>query len=151
MSTNKSTTLSRIPSSTSSSGLMKMKSSPSQSKQLGSNESISSNASSTVAATKSKIPKAKSSLSNISGDSVDDFHLDEKVWVNGSRPGIIRFIGETKFATGKWIGVQLTSPDGKNDGSVSGVRYFACPNNCGVFVKPQRLTKAPMPDSVFQK
>ncbi|XP_075678945.1 uncharacterized protein LOC113790911 isoform X3 [Dermatophagoides pteronyssinus] len=153
MSTNNNKSLSRIPSSTSSIGLMKMKS-----KQLGSNESISSNASSTIATattTKSKIPnssipKAKSSLS--SNDSlVDDFHLDEKVWVNGQRPGIIRFIGETKFANGKWIGVQLTSPDGKNDGSVSGIRYFNCPNNCGVFVKPQRLTKAPMPDSVFQK
>lgn len=99
---------------------------------------------------KTSIPKAGLSL-KLSSDSVDDFILDEKVWVNGSRPGIIRFIGETKFAPGKWIGVQLTSPDGKNDGTVAGVRYFACPNNCGVFVKPQRLTKAPMPESVFQK
>ncbi|KAJ6219103.1 hypothetical protein RDWZM_004915 [Blomia tropicalis] len=98
------------------------------------------------------IPKANPNLTlKLSSDSVDDFSIDEKVWVNGSRPGIIRFIGETKFAVGKWIGVQLTSPDGKNDGAVAGVRYFSCPNNCGVFVKPQRLTKAPMPESIFQK
>lgn len=99
---------------------------------------------------KTSIPKPNLSL-KLSSDSVDDFRVDEKVWVNGSRAGIIRFIGDTKFAPGKWIGVQLTSPDGKNDGTVAGVRYFACPNNCGVFVKPQRLTKAPMPESVFQK
>ncbi|XP_075589367.1 uncharacterized protein LOC124496137 isoform X2 [Dermatophagoides farinae] len=153
---NKSTTISRIPSSASSGGLMKLKSqSKQQQQQLGSNESISSNASSTsTTKIRSSIPKAKSSLSgNTLGDDslIDDFHLEEKVWVNGSRPGIIRFIGDTKFASGKWIGVQLTSPDGKNDGSVSGVRYFSCPNNCGVFVKAQRLTKAPMPESVFQK
>lgn len=96
------------------------------------------------------IPKPSLSL-KLSSDSVDDFSVNEKVWVNGSRAGIIRFIGDTKFSPGKWIGVQLTSPDGKNDGTVAGVRYFACPNNCGVFVKPQRLTKAPMPESVFQK
>ena len=99
---------------------------------------------------KTSIPKTSLSL-KLSSDSVDDFAVDEKVWVNGSRPGIIRFIGDTKFSSGKWIGVQITSPDGKNDGTVAGVRYFACPNNCGVFVKPQRLTKAPMPESVFQK
>lgn len=85
------------------------------------------------------------------GETIDDFALDEKVWVNGSKPGVIRFIGETKFAPGKWVGVQLISPDGKNDGTVNGVKYFGCPAQCGVFVKPARLTKAPVPESVFQK
>lgn len=122
---------------------------------MGSSESLTSDTASSVDVKRtpissSSIPKAALSL-KLSSDSVDDFAMDEKVWVNGSRSGVIRFIGETKFAPGKWIGVQLTSPDGKNDGSVAGVRYFACPNNCGVFVKPQRLTKAPMPEAVFQK
>lgn len=130
---------------------------PSSSKassSFGSVESLTSDTASSVDVKHSQlissIPKANLSL-KLSPDSVDDFCLDEKVWVNGSRPGVIRFIGETKFAPGKWIGVQLTSPSGKNDGSVSGTRYFNCPANCGVFVKPQRLTKAPMPESVFQK
>lgn len=133
---------SRIPSSSKASSL------------FSSTDSLTSDTASSVDVKHSQIgssiPKAPLSL-KLSTDSVDDFALNEKVWVNGSRPGVIRFIGETKFALGKWIGVQLTSPNGKNDGSVSGVRYFTCPDSCGVFVKPQRLTKAPMPDSVFQK
>ncbi|UXI15233.1 hypothetical protein NH340_JMT01176 [Sarcoptes scabiei] len=100
----------------------------------------------------SAIPKPNLILKSSSSDlAIDDFQCEEKVWVNGSKPGTIKFIGETKFAPGKWIGVQLTSSDGKNDGSVAGVRYFSCPNNFGVFVRPQRLTKAPVPESVFKK
>lgn len=103
----------------------------------------------------SGIPKPSSAtgirVPSALGETVDDFALEEKVWVNGSKPGVIRFIGETKFAAGKWIGVQLISPEGKNDGTVNGVRYFGCPAQCGVFVKAARLTKAPVPESVFQK
>ncbi len=42
----------------------------------------------------------------------------------GSRPGVLQYIGETKFAAGNWCGVQLDEPTGKNDGSVDGVKYF---------------------------
>lgn len=38
--------------------------------------------------------------------------------------GVIAFIGKTSFAAGKWIGVILDEPKGKNDGSVQGVEYF---------------------------
>ena len=31
------------------------------------------------------------------------------------------------------------SPQGKNDGSVSGVRYFTCPPNHGSFLRPEKL------------
>ena len=43
--------------------------------------------------------------------------------------GEIRFIGVTAFATGYWVGLELTSGVGKNDGSVMGQRYFDCNNN----------------------
>ena len=97
------------------------------------------------------IPKLGLSNKMQPGQSVEEFTIDEKVWVNGTRPGFVRFIGDTKFAPGKWIGVQLTTPDGKNDGTVAGIRYFQCQHNCGVFVKPQRLTKAPVPEALFQQ
>lgn len=54
----------------------------------------------------------------------DDFKIGDRVWVGGSKPGIIAFIGDTQFAPGEWAGVVLDDPVGKNDGSVMGIRYF---------------------------
>jgi len=36
--------------------------------------------------------------------------------------------------------VELRKPKGKNDGSVNGKRYFTCPENCGILVKPSRVS-----------
>ncbi|KAF4518766.1 hypothetical protein B566_EDAN006170 [Ephemera danica] len=54
--------------------------------------------------------------------------------------GTVAFIGTTTFATGKWIGVVLDSPKGKNNGTVQGKSYFQCPDNHGVFVRHSQLT-----------
>ena len=51
-------------------------------------------------------------------------------------PGTVRFAGTTAFASGRWIGVELDAPNGKNNGSVQGRAYFACRDGCGVFVRP---------------
>lgn len=64
--------------------------------------------------------------------------------VKGS-PGVIRFIGTTEFAPGNWVGVELASPDGKNDGSVQGVRYFECPARHGVFVRESMVVVSTAP------
>ena len=50
--------------------------------------------------------------------------------------GVVRFVGNTSFSTGLWIGIELYDPNGKNDGSVNGVPYFSCKTNHGVFVRP---------------
>lgn len=53
--------------------------------------------------------------------------------------GVVRFIGSTSFAAGKWVGIELEEPKGKNDGSVAGVQYFSCRMNYGVFVRPSQV------------
>jgi dynactin 1 len=50
--------------------------------------------------------------------------------------GIVRFVGTTSFAAGKWVGVELDGPTGKNNGSVQGKSYFSCRDGHGVFVRP---------------
>jgi dynactin 1 len=61
---------------------------------------------------------------------------------------VIRFIGETAFSSGEWVGVELEEPTGKNDGSVKGDRYFDCEMGFGMFVRPQTMSviqQAPPP------
>ncbi|KAJ2906986.1 hypothetical protein GGI21_003969, partial [Coemansia aciculifera] len=64
--------------------------------------------------------------------------LGQAVEVQGGR-GIIRFSGSTEFATGRWLGVELEGPYGKNDGSVNGKRYFECQPDYGVFVRSSQV------------
>ncbi|XP_043502529.1 dynactin subunit 1 isoform X1 [Polistes fuscatus] len=53
--------------------------------------------------------------------------------------GIIAYIGYPTFATGKWIGVILDEPKGKNNGTVKGQQYFKCPDNHGMFVRQTQI------------
>ncbi|KAF9447534.1 hypothetical protein P691DRAFT_706592 [Macrolepiota fuliginosa MF-IS2] len=53
--------------------------------------------------------------------------------------GVVRFSGNTQFAPGKWIGVELAEPNGKNDGVVNGVSYFSCRMHHGVFVRQSQI------------
>ena len=38
--------------------------------------------------------------------------------------GTVEFIGTTQFAQGKWIGINLDEPKGKNNGTVKDKQYF---------------------------
>lgn len=56
---------------------------------------------------------------------------------------VAKYVGETRFAQGEWIGVELAEPFGKNDGSVQGVRYFECRRGHGLFLRQHLLEEAP--------
>lgn len=128
---------------------------------------ISSNSTSSLASTQSKLtglkPPSKlikpsvtkpvlatalttnlnQSKTNINEESeqLEDFKLNDKVWVNGTKAGLIAFIGETQFKEGIWAGIILETADGKNNGTLNGVTYFTTEENRGVFCRLNKLTK----------
>ncbi|KAH7886311.1 dynein associated protein-domain-containing protein [Phlebopus sp. FC_14] len=53
--------------------------------------------------------------------------------------GVVRFCGTTSFAPGKWVGIELYEPKGKNDGSIHGIAYFSCKPAHGVFIRPSQV------------
>ena len=59
--------------------------------------------------------------------------------------GIVRFSGTTDFAPGKWVGIELDGPTGKNDGSINGFSYFSCRMLHGVFVRPSQVKIISLP------
>ncbi|KAJ3605747.1 hypothetical protein NHX12_027791 [Muraenolepis orangiensis] len=79
------------------------------------------------------------------GAPAPDFQVGEKVWVNGNKPGYVRFIGGTQFAPGQWAGIVLDEAIGKNDGSVAEVRYFQCEDGRGIFTRPSKLSRTWLP------
>ncbi|KAI1294584.1 Restin -like protein [Halotydeus destructor] len=71
--------------------------------------------------------------------------VGDKVLVGANKgllAGRLRYMGSTDFAPGYWAGIELDEPLGKNDGSVSGRRYFWCPNHYGLFAPSYKVVKA---------
>ncbi|CAH0698567.1 unnamed protein product [Spodoptera exigua] len=66
--------------------------------------------------------------------------LGQRVMVVGKDvKGSVAYVGHPTFATGKWIGVILDEPKGKNNGTVRGHAYFTCEENYGVFVRQTQI------------
>jgi dynactin complex subunit len=68
-----------------------------------------------------------------------DPDIGDKVSILDGRTGIVKFIGQTDFAAGIWIGLELDQPSGKNDGTVNDRKYFQCREDHGVFVRSSQL------------
>eukprot|EP00049_Salpingoeca_infusionum_P014403 m.269084 g.269084 ORF g.269084 m.269084 type:complete len:741 (-) comp15665_c2_seq6:23-2245(-) len=59
-----------------------------------------------------------------------------QVKVEGYEPvGILRFFGPHQLKKGYRCGVEFSEPIGKNNGTVSDITYFKCPENCGILVR----------------
>ncbi|XP_076758442.1 dynactin subunit 1 isoform X5 [Xylocopa sonorina] len=68
------------------------------------------------------------------------YKIGQRVEVPGKDcQGVIAYIGHPSFATGKWIGVILDEPKGKNNGTIKGQSYFKCAENHGMFVRQSQL------------
>ncbi|KAI9894868.1 MAG: hypothetical protein M1814_000088 [Vezdaea aestivalis] len=72
--------------------------------------------------------------------------LNARCRISPSRHGIVRYTGAVpslpnpSSSTSAWVGVELDEPTGRNDGCApDGTRYFTCPKNHGVFVRPERV------------
>ena len=78
---------------------------------------------------------------------------------SGIKFGTVKFIGSTKFAKGKLIGVALTKPEGESqvcyrkchmhdivtilgehNGTLNGVEYFKCKDKHGLFVREDKIS-----------
>src|SRR5690348_7278260 len=57
------------------------------------------------------------------------------------KSGVVRFVGETDFAQGEWVGIELDKPEGKNNGELNGRVYFTCAPNYGLFCKKSQVRK----------
>jgi len=76
-----------------------------------------------------------------------DKSADGSVWLGQQviwkgKQGVVRYIGEVRFAIGEWIGVEMLEANGVHDGTVLGVPYFKCSTSKGIFAKQEQLQKA---------
>lgn len=89
----------------------------------------------------SSLRRSWSNSTTTSTDAPVKLHEGSQVLLtSSSEMGTIRYIGPTNFAPGIWLGLELRSAKGKNDGSVGEKRYFTCKPNYGVLVRPSRVT-----------
>ncbi|EPZ33512.1 kinase-like protein [Rozella allomycis CSF55] len=66
--------------------------------------------------------------------------------------GTIKFVGETEFKPGVWVGIEFDEPVGKHDGSVQGIAYFAAKKNHGAFVRPTNVKVGDFPEKdIFEE
>ncbi|NXH70256.1 CE350 protein, partial [Hydrobates tethys] len=73
-------------------------------------------------------------------DSLPNFNIGDRVIVSKVQPGTLRFKGLTKFAKGFWAGVELDKPEGNNNGTYDGIKYFDCKEKHGIFAPPQKIS-----------
>ncbi|KAG8531197.1 uncharacterized protein KY384_004555 [Bacidia gigantensis] len=76
---------------------------------------------------------------------LSEFQIGQSVELSDGRPATVRYIGDTRFADGEWVGVELEDATGKNDGAVQGQRYFECPPAHGMFIRPAAITVVEQP------
>uniref|UniRef100_A0A7M4EIA4 Centrosomal protein 350 n=1 Tax=Crocodylus porosus TaxID=8502 RepID=A0A7M4EIA4_CROPO len=73
-------------------------------------------------------------------DGLLNFHIGDRVLVSSVQPGTLKFKGLTRFAKGVWAGVELDKPEGNNNGTYDGIKYFDCKEKHGIFAPPHKIS-----------
>ncbi|KAJ6251548.1 guanine nucleotide exchange factor [Anaeramoeba flamelloides] len=60
--------------------------------------------------------------------------VGDQIKIQGTKQGIIHFIGKTGISEQIYIGCKLNKPNGNCDGTKDGIQYFECKTNYGLFV-----------------
>ncbi|XP_034634112.1 centrosome-associated protein 350 isoform X6 [Trachemys scripta elegans] len=69
-----------------------------------------------------------------------NFSIGDRILVSNVQPGTLRFKGLTSFAKGFWAGVELDKPEGNNNGTYDGIKYFNCKEKHGIFAPPEKIS-----------
>ena len=73
---------------------------------------------------------------DIDSSPIDEAIVGETYFVrNYNSEAVVKYVGPTEFSNGVWVGLELPTPTGKNDGSVQGKLYFSCKPRHGIFVR----------------
>lgn len=96
---------------------------------------------------------ASGSKTEVEENGLLDFSIGDRVLISNVQPGTLRFKGLTSFAKGFWAGVELDEPEGNNNGTYGGIKYFDCKEKHGIFAPPQKISLIPesFDDSVATK
>ena len=70
---------------------------------------------------------------------------DDNVELDDGRRGIIRYIGAIQGRDGIWYGIELSTAHGKNDGKISGMRYFKTKPRHACFVRKRKIKRVSRP------
>ncbi|KAL6121175.1 hypothetical protein NUSPORA_01939 [Nucleospora cyclopteri] len=83
---------------------------------------------------------------------MEKVRINDRLYIKNKYNGTIKFIGNIAGKEGKWVGIELDQPMGKNDGGYGGQSYFECQPKHGLFIKYERIlstlqkTKEKLPD-----
>mmetsp|Transcript_38946 Transcript_38946/g.70909 ORF Transcript_38946/g.70909 Transcript_38946/m.70909 type:complete len:288 (-) Transcript_38946:92-955(-) len=64
----------------------------------------------------------------------------------GARRGVVQYAGPLIGVKGMWVGIKLDEPQGQNNGTKDGKRYFECPEKYGCFSKPENVRVGDYPE-----
>lgn len=85
--------------------------------------------------------KVRDSFSKSNVSSALGYHVNDRVLVEDTMKGFIRFLGKTPFSPVLVAGIELDEAFGTNNGSFQNKQYFQCAEDHGLFTTIERLEK----------